>query len=128
MNQLITLLLVLCSLSLAAQTTIDFEKSPDQKLFIKLYGHIDYNQKIESGVDHAGKLDVHRLVTLFGYQFSRKTKFVTEIEIEHVKEVFVEQAFIKHRIGKQMDLKAGTPHRPHGPGQRAARTHLFLHR
>jgi hypothetical protein len=52
-------------------------------------------------------MDVHRLVTLFGYQFDRKTQFVTEIEVEHVKEIFIEQAFLKHRLSKSINLKAG---------------------
>ncbi len=89
------------------QTTINFEEDRENKLYIKLYGHIDYNQKIENGVRHAGNLDVHRLVTLFGYQFSRKTQFVSEIEVEHVKEIFVEQAFVQHQLGRYLNLKAG---------------------
>ncbi|MBT8233663.1 MAG: hypothetical protein KJN84_13605, partial [Bacteroidia bacterium] len=49
----------------------------------------------------------HRVVTLFGYQFNRKTQFVTEIEVEHVKEIYVEQAFVKHRLTKGINLRAG---------------------
>lgn len=93
--------------TLRSQTTINFDEDNSNKLYIKLYGHIDYNQKLESGRHHNGKMDVHRLVTLFGYQFSRKTQFVSEIEVEHVKEIFVEQAFIKHRLAKSISLKAG---------------------
>lgn len=76
-------------------------------MYIRLYAHVDYNQKIESGIRNAGKMDVHRLVTLFGYQFGRNTQFVSEIEVEHVKEIFIEQAFIKHRIKRGLNLKAG---------------------
>ena len=88
---------------------IDFEndKPISNNLFIKLYGNIDYNQKIESGVRHNGKLDVHRIVTLFGYQFSKKTQFVTEVEYEHANEVFIEQAFAKHQLASNHFLKAG---------------------
>ena len=89
------------------QTTINFDEDNSNKLYIKLYGHVDYNQKIERGIHHNGKMDVHRLVTLIGYQLSRKTQFVSEIEVEHVKEIFVEQAFIKHRLAKSISLKAG---------------------
>ncbi|NNK89509.1 MAG: hypothetical protein HKO89_02785 [Saprospiraceae bacterium] len=98
---------VLASGQLFSQTTIDFNEENSGNLYIKLYGHVDYNHKIESGVRHAGKMDVHRLVTLFGYQFSRKTQFVSEIEVEHVKEIFIEQAFVKHRITRSINLKAG---------------------
>jgi hypothetical protein len=52
-------------------------------------------------------MDVHRLVVLFGYQFDRKTQFVSEIEVEHGNEIFIEQAFVKHRLSKGINLKAG---------------------
>lgn len=107
MKHSIIIFLFFLSGSLFSQTTIDFNQENSSNLYIKLYGHVDYNHKIESGVRHTGKMDVHRLVTLFGYQFSRKTQFVSEIEVEHVKEIFIEQAFIKHRIGNGINLKAG---------------------
>ena len=90
-----------------AQTTIDFDEHTSNQLYTKLYGQIDYNQKIESGKRNAGLLDVHRVVVLFGYQFNRNTQFVSEIEIEHVKELFIEQAYVKHRIAKGINLKTG---------------------
>lgn len=54
-----------------------------------------------------GNLDVHRVVMLFGYNFSSKTKFVTELEFEHVKEVYVEQAFLQHKITKSLNFRGG---------------------
>jgi len=104
----LTLLAILLSLHLIGQTTITF--NPDDgnnKMYIKLYGHIDYNQKLEKGIRNAGNVDIHRIVTLFGYQFNRKTQFMTEIEFEHANEIFIEQAFIKHRINRKINLKAG---------------------
>jgi len=101
-------LLFAFAVHLNAQTTITF--NPDDgnnKLYTKLYGHIDYNQKLEKGIRNPGNVDVHRIVTLFGYQFNRKTQFMTEIEFEHAKEIFVEQAFVKHRISRKVNLKAG---------------------
>ncbi|WP_299002134.1 porin [uncultured Tenacibaculum sp.] len=53
------------------------------------------------------KLDVHRLVMLFGYKFNERTQFVTEIEFEHVKEVYVEQAFLQYTIADNVNLRAG---------------------
>ncbi len=107
MKPFLLFVLIFLSLNLYSQTTIDFKEDSDQKLYIKLYGHVDFNQKIEQGIKHAGNLDVHRLVTLFGYQFSKKTQFVSEIEVEHAREIFIEQAFVKHRITKNTYLKAG---------------------
>ena len=54
-----------------------------------------------------GELDVHRMVMLFGYQFSDRTQFVTELEFEHVSEVFVEQAFLQHKINKSINFRGG---------------------
>lgn len=86
---------------------INFDDNDKKNLYIRLYGNVDFNQKIEKGVTHNGGLDVHRIVTLFGYQFSRKTQFVAEIEYEHVTEVFIEQAWVKHRLSRNVSLKGG---------------------
>ena len=67
------------------------------------YGQIDYNQPEGDN----GNLDVHRLVLLFGYKFSDKVQFVTEIEFEHVKEVFVEQAFLQYTIADNVNIRGG---------------------
>jgi len=79
----------------------------DKKLNVGGYGQIDYNQPFGSGTIESGKLDVHRLVLLFGYRFTNKLSFVTEIEIEHVKEVFVEQAFINYAFNTYVNLRGG---------------------
>ena len=90
-NYLLILLLLTSWSYLFGQTSIDFKEENKNKLFIKLYGHIDYNQKLGNSSKTPGVLDMHRLVTLFGYQFNQKTKFVTEIEVEHANEIYIEQ-------------------------------------
>ena len=75
------------------------------KLTIGGYGQIDYNQNLGVGTHQNGKLDVHRMVMLFGYKFNDKTQFITELELEHVKEVFVEQAFLDHKILNGLNLR-----------------------
>ena len=67
------------------------------------YGQIDYNQKESKN----GELDVHRMVFLIGYKFNDNVQFVTEIEYEHVKEVFVEQAFLNYSIADNVNLRGG---------------------
>jgi len=67
------------------------------------YGEITYNQPEGDN----GELDVQRLVLLFGYKFNEKTQFITEIEIEHVEEVFVEQAFVNYSVGDNISLRGG---------------------
>ncbi len=77
------------------------------KLTVGAYAQIDYNQKIDSDTEQNGVLDVHRLVMTMGYRFSDRTRFVSEIEFEHVNEVFIEQAFVSHKINDYMNIKAG---------------------
>lgn len=79
----------------------------EDRLTIGGYGQIDYNQPLGGGIYQNGNLDVHRLVLMFGYKFSAKTQFITEIEFEHVKEVFVEQAFLQHEITPWLKFRAG---------------------
>ena len=81
--------------------------SSDKSLTIGGYGQIDYNQPIENGKIQNGKLDVHRLVLLFGYRVNDRLNFVSEIEVEHVKEVYVEQAFLNYNINTYVQVRGG---------------------
>jgi len=67
------------------------------------YCEITYNQPESDN----GELDVQRLVLLFGYKFNDKTQFVTELEVEHVEEIFVEQAFVNYNVGDNISLRGG---------------------
>ena len=67
------------------------------------YGEITYNQPEAQN----GEMDVQRLVLLFGYKFNDKTQFVTELELEHVEEVFVEQAFVNYAVAPNVSLRGG---------------------
>ena len=71
------------------------------------YGQIDYNQPISSSEFNNGTLDIHRLVLLFGYNFNDRLKFVSEVEYEHVKEVYVEQAFMQYKLNDYVNLQGG---------------------
>lgn len=77
------------------------------KLNIGGYAQLDYNQPFGGEVRRNGMLDVHRLVMLFGYRFNEKTQFVTEIEYEHVSEVYVEQAYLQYSINRFVNFRAG---------------------
>ena len=79
----------------------------NQKLSIGGYGTIDYNQKLSNDEMSTGKLDVHRMVLMFGYKFNPRTNFITELELEHVSEVYVEQAFLNYRINDYFNFRAG---------------------
>jgi len=67
------------------------------------YGEITYNQPEGQN----GTLDVHRMVLLFGYKFNDRVQFVTEIELEHVEEVYVEQAFLQYSLSNNVNLRGG---------------------
>lgn len=67
------------------------------------YAEMLYNQPEGDN----GELDVQRMVLLFGYRFNNKTQFVTEVELEHVNEIFVEQAFINYSVGNNISLRGG---------------------
>lgn len=67
------------------------------------YSEVLYNQPEGDN----GELDVQRLVLLFGYKFDDRTQFVTEIELEHVNEIFVEQAFVNYNLANNVNLRGG---------------------
>ncbi len=81
--------------------------SSGKKFTIGGYGEIHYNQGFNDTSSTNGKLDVHRMVLFLGYKFNNRVDFVTEVEFEHVKEVYVEQAFMNYRINQAFNLKAG---------------------
>ncbi|WP_205757925.1 hypothetical protein [Lutibacter sp. HS1-25] len=76
----------------------------DKGITLGGYGQIDYNEPDGST---PGKLDVHRLVLLFAYKFSDKVSFLTEIELEHVEEIYVEQAFVSYKVAPSVNVLAG---------------------
>lgn len=71
------------------------------------YSEINYNQTFGNEMYNEGELDVQRLVLLFGYQFNERTRFITEIEFEHVKEVYVEQAFLQYKLNDFINFRGG---------------------
>jgi len=95
------------SLNLNVKNSAEKLLATDGKLVIGGYGEVHYNQELDKDLRKNGKLDVHRMVMLMAYRFDQKTSFVTEIEFEHVKEVYVEQAFLQHKLNSFINLKGG---------------------
>lgn len=95
------------SLQYSFQNSADRLITNDRRLTLGGYGEVHYNQPLSSDTKNNGTLDVHRVVLLVGYKFNDRTQFVTEIEFEHVKEVYVEQAFLQYKINKSINLRAG---------------------
>lgn len=71
------------------------------------YGEVHYNQPLGNETYSPETLDVHRMVLFVGYNFDERTQFVTEIEAEYAKELWIEQAFLQHRIAPWLNLRAG---------------------
>ena len=112
MKKLFFVVIFLNSVIISAQITNDtiqntadrlLAKNPKSPLTIGGYGEITYNQPEGDN----GELDVQRLVLMFGYKFNERTQFITEIEFEHVSEVFVEQAFLQYSLNDNVNLRGG---------------------
>ena len=119
MNKLTLLFTILVTSIVSAQTVQDSITFDPQKqlnaaqrilsgnygkaVTVGAYGELTYNQPEALN----GELDVQRLVLLFGYKFNDKTQFVTEVEFEHVEEVFIEQAFINYNVAPNVNLRGG---------------------
>ena len=71
------------------------------------YAQIDYNQPFGDTLSQNGTFDVHRLVVFLGHKFNDRLSFFTEIELEHVKEIYVEQAFLEMKLTQWMNLRGG---------------------
>jgi hypothetical protein len=116
MKKIVLFAIILGSNIVLSQTVLDSTKTVTQKnsaqvmmantnqrLTIGGYGEITYNQPESEN----GELDVQRLVMMFGYKFNDQIQFFTEIEYEHIQEVFVEQAFVNYSIADNISIRGG---------------------
>ena len=83
------------------------------KVNIGGYGELHYNALSQDDTD-IRELDFHRFVLFFGYEFSERARFVSELEIEHViasagnrGAVELEQAYIEIDLHERMRLQTG---------------------
>jgi hypothetical protein len=119
MKQLLTLItLAICTLAYgqgemdsfsnyhqnAARTLLE---SKQGGLVMGAYGEVHYEQPFGNNTKYNGDMDAERMVLLFGYKFDKKTSFITEIEIEHIKEVFLEQAYLNYQAKPWLNVQAG---------------------
>lgn len=89
----------------SASTQLNKLLTSESGLSIGGYGEVTYNNLEDSSTP--AEIDVQRLVMLFAYKFDDRTSFVTEIEFEHVKEVYVEQAFVNYSVADGVNLRGG---------------------
>lgn len=89
--------------------------SSTNKTRINGYGELHYNNlETDDGSKEKKELDFHRFVLEIGHDFSDRTRFFSELELEHsiagdgqVGEIELEQAFIEHDFTKNVSGKAG---------------------
>ncbi|MBC8320468.1 MAG: hypothetical protein H8E34_07085 [Bacteroidetes bacterium] len=100
--------------SLLAQNDLGFRENTasklmysDKKFTIGGYGQIDYNQPFGDNKIQNGNLDVHRIILMVGYRFNSKFNFITEFEIEHVTEFYIEQAFLNYTVNTYIQIRGG---------------------
>ncbi len=88
----------------AARTLLE---SKEGNLLLGAYGEVHFEQPFGNNTKYNGEMDAERMVLLFGYKFDSKTSFITEIEIEHIKEVYLEQAFMNYQAKPWLNVQAG---------------------
>ncbi|MDT8416575.1 MAG: porin [Lutibacter sp.] len=86
------------------ENTLNLGNKISEGVSIGGYAQIDYNEPDGAA---PGKLDVHRLVMFLGYKFNEKVSFMSEIEYEHVSEVYIEQAYLKYKANENFNVLAG---------------------
>ena len=79
------------------------------------YGELHYNNlEDKTSGTKKNEIDFHRFVLFFGHEFNEKTRFFSELELEHSiagdgknGEIELEQAYIEHDLSASLSGKAG---------------------
>ena len=90
-----------------AQNNLENILTPQNKLALGGYAQLDYNQILNSSKINNGILDIHRVVLLLKYNFNNRLNFLTEIEYEHVNQVYIEQAYLNYKLNNKLNFRAG---------------------
>lgn len=90
-----------------AQNNLENILTPQNKLALGGYAQLDYNQTLNSSKINNGILDIHRVVLLLKYNFNNRLNFLTEIEYEHVNQVYIEQAYLNYKLNNKLNFRAG---------------------
>ena len=81
------------------------------RLSIGGYGEIVYSKSEEGEKDTVGGdpvFDNKRFILYVGYEFSPKWKLVSEIEVEHANEIYMEQAYLEYAQNENLYFRVGT--------------------
>jgi hypothetical protein len=87
-------------------------RAGEQRVAITAYGEINLNRPTTHGADAV--MDLRRFVFGFQYRFDERTKFVSEVELEHAVssasdpgEIEIEQAYVEHGFTQALSARAG---------------------
>jgi hypothetical protein len=83
----------------------------NSRLSIGGYGEIIYSKTEEGEEGTVGSdpvFDNKRFILYIGYEFSKKWKLVSEIEVEHANEIYTEQAYLEFKQNKKLSYRVGT--------------------
>ncbi|SMM99062.1 FIG01060344: hypothetical protein [uncultured Candidatus Thioglobus sp.] len=99
----------------AVATQVESTTQQGSKTHISGYGELHYNNlKNDTNGKTKDEIDFHRFVLEFGHDFSDKTRFFSELELEHAiagegkkGEIELEQAYIEHDFNESVSGRAG---------------------
>ncbi len=101
---------LLCSSPVVAQSisplrlnTANQMLASNGTLSLRAYGELTASQPSQG----AANLDARRFVLFTGYRYDPRTAVITEIEVEHGKEIYLEQAFLQHKLHRWINFRAG---------------------
>ncbi|MCH2113115.1 MAG: hypothetical protein MK213_09675, partial [Planctomycetes bacterium] len=66
-----------------------------------------YGEMLYTGKDSGNELDFYRAIIYAGYRFDDNWVFNSEIEIEHVDEIYLEFAYVDYNNGEGLGYRAG---------------------
>ncbi|HET9950564.1 MAG TPA: hypothetical protein VFS09_02090 [Candidatus Eisenbacteria bacterium] len=110
---------ILLALSLAAPARAEGDAPPeDKRLEIHGYGEIHYNNP-ETGTmdkDALARVDVHRLVLGWEYEFTSSIRMSAEVDFEHsATEIELEYALLEYDLTPTLSFRVGSLLLPVGP-------------
>lgn len=99
----------------ATADQVEASSSNQSKTRISGYGELHYNNlESDDGTKDKKQIDFHRFVLEFGHDFNERTRFFSELEVEHSLagdgkpgEVELEQAYVEYDFNKNTSGRAG---------------------
>jgi len=106
------------ALAVATEEAVKVASQSANNTSIGGYGELHYNNLEDEDGNETNKIDFHRFVLFFGYEFNDRLRFASEFELEHALvqdtadasndgEVELEQAYIEYDMSQQHRVKGG---------------------